>query len=265
MLLTKELDAAIGRAEIAGIRNAIATTRRLAPQIGAESIEIAGGLVAFTGADSPLSQAYGVGADEPVTADGVAAITTFYESRGATPRVFVTPLADSTLARTLAAAGYAPAEYENVLAGGDLETHARFDDRISPATDLHAWARASAQAFMDRSEPEPGEEFIGLVIASSASVLPLEARVDGAIVATAAMDASAQCAGLFAGSTMPAFRNRGWHLVMIRDRIARARDAGARFVRATAKPASASERNFYRCGFTTLYTRVLWELKPRST
>jgi GNAT superfamily N-acetyltransferase len=65
-------------------------------------------------------------------------------------------------------------------------------------------------------------------------------------------------ATLFAGSTHPAFRRQGWHTELIRDRVARARDAGARLVHAPAGPGSASERNFLRCGFIRLYTRVLW-------
>jgi hypothetical protein len=73
------------------------------------------------------------------------------------------------------------------------------------------------------------------------------------------MDVRDGCAALFAGSTMAAFRNRGWQIAMIRDRIARARDEGARWMRATARPTSTSERNFIRCGFQTLYTRTLWQ------
>ncbi len=263
MLFTKELYEAIGRAEIAGIRCAIETTRRLDPSVGAEGMEIGGGLLAFTGVDSPLSQAIGVGTSRPITEDDVDLITSFYESRGTTPRVYVTPLADPTLARTLVATGYAPTEYENVLAAGDLEAHAQRDDRIVVASDLQTWARASAQAFTDREQLEPGEDFTALVIASSKGVTPLEVREENAVVATAAMDVCGECAGLFTGSTMPAFRNRGWQLAMIRDRIARARDAGVRLLRAAAKPASVSERNFRRCGFTTLYTRVLWERKQQ--
>jgi GNAT superfamily N-acetyltransferase len=259
--LTRDLDEAIRECEIAGIRSGIETVRRLRPEIGAAGIEVAGGLVAFTGVDSPLSQAVGIGSSAAVTDDEIARVADFYESRGATPRVFVTPLADPSLGRALAAAGYAPSEYENVLASDDFGSHALRDDRIAIATDLDAWARASAQAFTDRETLEPGDELIATIIASSEGVCPLEARDGAAVAATAAMDLRNGCAGLFAGSTMPGFRGRGWHVAMIRDRIARARDAGARLMRATARPASTSERNFQRCGFVTLYTRALWERK----
>ena len=133
MLLTKELDEAIRRSESEGIRTGIATVKRLHPDVRATSIEVAGGLAAFTGVDSPLSQSYGVGSSAPVTEGDVSRITDFYESRGATPRVFVTPLADPSLAPALAAAGYTPSEYENVLASDAFDGFARFDDRIGVA------------------------------------------------------------------------------------------------------------------------------------
>jgi hypothetical protein len=261
VLLTRELEETIRQCEIAGIRGGVETARRLAPEVGAESIEVAGGLVAFTGIDSPLSQAVGVGSLGPVTRDEIAEIADFYQSRGATPRIFVTPLGDPSLAPALAAAGYVPCEYQNVLVSDAFDAFASYDDRIAVAADLEAWARASAQGFTGRAVLEPGDDAIAKIIAFSEGVCPLEARDDGAIVATAAMDVRRECAGLFAGSTMPGFRARGWHVLMIRDRVARARAAGARFMRATASPASASERNFQRCGFVALYTRALWERK----
>ena len=116
VVLMKELDEAIRRSESEGVRCGIATMERLHPDRGATSIEVAGGLAVFTGIDSPLSQSYGVGSSTPVTEGDVSRITDLYESRGATPRVFVTPLADPSLAPALVCAGYVPSEYENVLA-----------------------------------------------------------------------------------------------------------------------------------------------------
>jgi hypothetical protein len=259
VILTWELAEAIRLAEIAGIRNGIAAVERLYPEARAESTEIAGGLVAFTGVESPLSQTYGIGAGGPVSREDVARITAFYESRNAKPRVFVTPLSDPSLGRALAAAGYAPCEYENVLVTDLLDACAQRDERVSAAVDLAAWARASALGFMDVDELKPGDDRIAMVLASSEGVIAVEARDGGAIVATAAMDVRGECAGFFAGSTLATHRERGLHLALIRDRIARARDAGARFIRATARPASTSERHFLRCGFQTIFTRVLWE------
>jgi GNAT superfamily N-acetyltransferase len=261
--LTRELEAAILQSERAGILTGVATAQRLFPDIRAEYIEIAGGIAVFTGPESPLSEAYGVGAEVPVSDEDIARITSFYESRNAKPRVYVTPLSDPSLATALAAAGYAPVEYVNFLASDDFETAAPRDDRTAPPTDLVAWAAASIEAFADGAFERSGDSRIATILAQSEGALLFEIRIDGAIAATAAMDIRGGCATLFGGSTLPNFRKRGLHVALIRERIARARDAGARFMRAGAAPGSTSERNFQRCGFVTLYTRTLWERRAR--
>lgn len=262
MLLARELDVAIRQSEIAGIRSGIAAARQLDPSMEVDCIDVAGGVARFIGFNPPLSHAFGVGALAPVSAGDVARITDFYKSHGATPSVYVTPMADPTLARVLAAAGYAPANYESVLASDDFDTYALRDERIDMARDVEAWARASAQGFKGAEPINPGEERMAAMFASAQGVTALEGRNDGGIAATSVLALRNGCAALFAGSTLLGFRERGWHLAMVRDRIARAREAGAHLMRATAPPASSSEHNFHRCGFTTLYTRTLWEHRP---
>lgn len=259
MLLTRDLDRTIRLAEIAGIENAIEAAARLSPQTVVTSIEVAGGLVAFTGVDSPLSQAYGLGAEGTVTPAEISVITAFYESRGATARVFVSATADPSLARGLAKDGYVPTEYENVLALDATECRLERDERVRVARDLDAWTRASAAGFLEGQAAGADDLLLARIIGTSRGAVPLEIREDGAIVSTGAMDEKRDCAALFAGSTLAAFRGRGYHRALIKERIARARGGGARLLRATAKPGSVSERNLHRCGFETLYTRVLWE------
>ncbi len=257
VFLTQELHALITRAEIAGIRSNVASIQRLYPQTHAESIDVADGVAAFAGIDSPLSKAFGIGAFEPVTGEQIASVSEFFESRNVVPRVFVTPLSAPTLARALAAAGYAPVEYDSVMVAVAPERHGHRDARIAVAADLKAWARASVEGFIARDRIH--DDALARIIGSSQDVVPLEARQNGEIVATAAYSMRGECSGLFAGSTLREFRNRGWQLAMIRDRIARARDAGARVIFAATAPASVSERNFHRAGFVTLYTRARWD------
>jgi hypothetical protein len=158
----------------------------------------------------------------------------------------------------LAVAGYAPADYDNFLIAADPDAHALHSHDVAIARDLQAWIRASVLGFADR----PGvahDDSVARIVVSTPGVIALEARYEGTIVATAAMSVRGECAALFAGSTLPEHRHRGWQIAMIRDRIARARDAGARIIHAAAAPAGTSERNFHRCGFTTLYTRTRWD------
>jgi ribosomal protein S18 acetylase RimI-like enzyme len=258
MLLTRELHETIALAEMAGIRGSIASVQRLHPEACADSIDVAGGVVAFAGANAPLSKAYGVGSLEPLTNGDIARITEFYESRNTAPRIFVTPMSDPALGRSLASVGYAPAEYDNILVAIDPDAHALRDDRIGVATDLEAWTRASVEGFLSR-ENIAHDASLAAIVGSSSGVVPLEARERGTIVATAAMSVRGECAALFAGSTRPEFQHRGWQIALIRERISRARDAGASIVYAAAAPGGTSERNFYRCGFRTVYTRARWD------
>jgi GNAT superfamily N-acetyltransferase len=258
------IEAAILLDEIDGARRSIEAARRLDPEAGATSIEVAGGVAGFTGIDSPFSQALGVGTRGPVTASDIAKITVFYESRGATPMVFVTPAAHSSLVSELAAAGYAAGDREQtLLAADDLSGQGRRDDRIDVAKDIPAWAKASAMGFLEREELQPGDDVIALVLATAQGTIALEVRDGNSVIATGAMSVIGDSAALFAGSTLTAFRRQGWHTALIRDRVARAREAGARFVRATAGPGSRSEQNFMRCGFVRLYARVLWEKRAK--
>jgi GNAT superfamily N-acetyltransferase len=252
------------RAEMAGFRSALVAAAQLWPEIGVDSINVAGGFVPFMGRESPLSQAVGVGFDRPVTDGDIATITDFYQSRGAPARTYASPLSDPTLVAGLAKAGYAPVEYQNVFAVDDLAANGRRDDRVVVARDLVAWARASASGFADGVELKPGDADVGLLIASSDGVIALEIRERGTIVATGAMDVRGEVAALFAASTLPSARRRGLHQALIMDRLARAHEAGATFARAMATPGSVSEHNFQRCGFETLYTRALWERKARA-
>jgi hypothetical protein len=111
------IEEAIRRDEIEAVSRSIEAAARLNPNVGATNIEVAGGIVAFAGLASPLSQALGVGASGPVSASDIAKISEFYESRGATPMVFVTPAADPSLQRELTAAGYVAGEREQKPSG----------------------------------------------------------------------------------------------------------------------------------------------------
>lgn len=263
MLDLKELGAAIERADIAGMRACVASAQRLAEHLEADSIDILGGIAGFAGASSPFSEATGLGIFCDVSSREIERLTQFYLERATAPRVLVSPLAATSLPVLLAQAGYRPCEHQNVLAGAIATLACSRDARIVESRDAHAWGRASATAFMAPEPPAERDVLVGTIIASIPAVTTLEARDDGRIVATAAMDVQGDLGGLFAGSTAVAARGRGWHAITIRDRLARARERGARFARASAGVGSESERHFRRAGFEVLYTRTVWELSAR--
>lgn len=265
VLPTRELASLIEASERTLLLGFYHAAKRLRPDAGFERIEIAGGIATFFGTASPLSQATGLGLSAPVSTSDIERLTRFYHERGAPARVSVNPLASLSLERELANAGYSPIVYNNVLAMDTVKTTAQRDARISEETDAAAWGRASARGFSNRYANEEDGSFLAMTIALGTGVTALSARESGQIVATGAMCVHDSLASLFAGSTLDEHRRNGYHRAMIVDRIARAREAGARYARTAAPVASTSEANFRSCGFEVLYTRSAWELPASSS
>ncbi|MBV8490750.1 MAG: hypothetical protein JO199_09510 [Candidatus Eremiobacteraeota bacterium] len=264
-LTALDIARAIERCEVAGILACVESAARIAPEIGCETIALAGGIAAFVGVDAPLSQALALGMEALVTEGDVERLTEFYERRGSTPAIILNPLADPALGPLLAKAGYVPVEYESTLFAELDSVKGMRDDRIAVARDLRAWSQHSARSFFNAADGEllaPGLALVGEAIASARDVTPLEGRDPNEnVVATGAMDVQGEWAGLFASSTHVAFRKQGWQTALIRDRIARAQEAGCRYARASALAGSGSEENFRRCGFRVAYTRTTWQRK----
>lgn len=86
------------------------------PEVGALTLPVAGGYAMYAGADSPLTQAIGLGMSGPVTAVELDQVEAFYRDRGTAVHVEVCPLADSSLLALFAERGYRVEEYSNVLA-----------------------------------------------------------------------------------------------------------------------------------------------------
>jgi hypothetical protein len=97
ILADRSLSCRLERAE--GLANAafVEARARLMPELGARWISIAGAWAMFDGADSPLSQTFGLGLFQVPTGAELTTIGDFFKERGA--RVFheVSPLADKTL------------------------------------------------------------------------------------------------------------------------------------------------------------------------
>jgi GNAT superfamily N-acetyltransferase len=248
--------------QVSGLRSCVAAALELFPDCGAVLLEVAGGVAPYCGQGSALNDAVGLGMNGPVTRVQVESITEFYRSRDVPPRAMCASYADASLAQELESAGYLPIEKQSVLVAELDRVQARRDPRIVESTDALDWAMHSARGFKNGDVPTEEELRTPRIIAATRATV-LEGREHGEIAITGAMDVLEDFAALFAASTMPAHRGRGWQTALILDRFARAREAGARFAWAGAEPASASERNFLRCGFQLLGTRVLWE-KPGS-
>src|SRR5271165_6429506 len=89
--------------------------RRLFPDSGAEWIECAGAYAVFDRIDSPVTQTFGLGIFEQLSAASLDVIERFFLDRGAKVLHEVSPLAGVAALNLLCARQYRPIEISNVM------------------------------------------------------------------------------------------------------------------------------------------------------
>lgn len=228
-------------------------------QPGAAILEAGGGIAVFQGAESPLTQAVGLGLNGPVRETDLDAIEAFLGGRGARVTIDMCPLADLGLVEALAQRGYRATEFNNVvvkpLAGVEITLTPRV--RRALATECDLWSHTVGQGFFEQAELTDEEMDVGRAIFSMPGALCyLAAMETGESAGGGAMAVSNRLASLFADSTAPAFRRRGLHRELIAARVNEARALGCDLAAASMLPGSGSQRNYERMGFRLAYTKV---------
>lgn len=243
---------------------------RLYFDVGAAVLPIAGGNAMYAGADSPLTQAIGLGMSGPVTSAELNQMEGFYRDRGTAVQVEVCPLADPTLSALFAERRYRIQEYSNVLARqvGSVEperlAQSEVEVRVPAPDEAERWALTVAEGFAED-------------VAVRSSLLPLFLTyfhlpattcylatcggqpAGGGVVAT-----DQGVATLFSACTRPAFRNRGVQTALLRARLALAAETGCDVAMIVTQPGSTSQRNAERQGFRVIYTRSKMALEWSS-
>jgi GNAT superfamily N-acetyltransferase len=244
---------------------AFVDARRLAePQVGAAWIERDGVLAMFDGVASPVSQSFGLGLLAPPTDEQVTAIERFFGDRGALANHETSPLADSSLGLILAARGYRPIEYSNVMYRPTALPLAEPNpsivvNRVAP-TDALRWARTAAEGW--GSEGATIGEFVlgfGRTQIAAGGFHALLATHAGRDIAAGGLFVDAGIALLAGASTIPSARRLGAQFALLHARLQMARAAGCDLAMIVALPGSASQRNAERHGFRIAYTRTKWQ------
>ncbi|HTV93165.1 MAG TPA: hypothetical protein VMG98_10650 [Verrucomicrobiae bacterium] len=177
---------AIERTEVAASRECVSNARTRFPQLHPQAHEIAGGIAAFAGINSPFSEAIGLGLWESAGRREAESLTAFYRERGAQPRVRCSPYAEPAFIRALIALGYEPLEYETPMTAELATIGARRDARVTPMRDASEWSAATGSAFMDGAPCDESNLAIGLVICTlpgvprSRSARPMSSQLRGA-------------------------------------------------------------------------------------
>src|SRR5712692_3980045 len=98
-------------AEAAACASFVEARARLAPESGAQWIEVAGAYAMYDGVRSPSTQTFGLGLFEMPTTANMDELEAFFKDRGAPVFHEVSPIADKSLLVVLNERGYRPIEF----------------------------------------------------------------------------------------------------------------------------------------------------------
>lgn len=265
----KSLAQKIERAE--GKTNAafVEARAKMFPASKAEWIETGGVYAMFDGAESPITQTFGLGLFNEITDAELEEIENFFKARNAPIFHEVSPLADSALLQLLNQRGYQPAELSSVLYlpleeknFSAAPKNKNLTTRIIEQGEEKIWAQTSADGWA--TEMEEIADFVrefGLIGASSQGAFPFLAEWGGNPVATGSLFIHDDIALLAGASTIPEARRQGAQNALLDARLKYAREQGCKLAIMGASPGSSSQRNAESNGFRIAYTRTKWQLK----
>lgn len=241
---------------------------RAKPSLGAAVEPVAGGRALFAGPGSPLSEAKAMGLQGPVTDDELDRLEDFYFRRREPCRVFVCPMAHSSLVDGLGRRGYRLIAFENFLAMPLLADAPEPPEmpgiEVRPAGPNSAdlYARVVAPNFAGPGGSADELQDLIAPIAAMPHCKAFLAYVDGQPAGGGAILIHEGVALLAGAATLPPFRNRGVHAALHHTRLAEARRVGCDLAAQGAEPGSTSQRNAERRGFRVAYTRAVLVREP---
>lgn len=215
---------------------------------GGELLEVGGGVAGFTGPDSFLNGVKGL--DGQVGRAELLRIIEFFGDHGADAVVELAPWVEAACQNDLASLGFTRQAEEWVMVTR-CRNEPNLAELVAPDDE---WARVLSIAFF--GEWCPMGAWVGKLMREAPGTTCVAVREAGQLVAAAQVSSVAGAALLAGDGTLPAFRGRGLQQLLIRDRLGRAWRDGLVWAHAEVQPASSSCRNYLRCGFEKLYSRV---------
>jgi GNAT superfamily N-acetyltransferase len=239
--------------------------RRLFPESGSEWMRASGAYAVFDGIGSPVTQTFGLGIFEELTAASLVVIERFFLDRGAQVDHEVSPHAGVAALSLLCSRRYQPIEISNVMYR-PIEKPADVDPtnirvRVAGPEEAQLWTDTSAKGWT-HEHPELLAFFLQTTAISSAREQSpcFLAEFDGQPGAAGSLYIHKGVA-LFAGAaTVPEMRRRGLQGALLQERMRYAFDHGCDLAMMVAAAGSDSQRNAERKGFQIAYTRIKWRL-----
>jgi len=219
----------------------------------------------FDGVDSPITQTFGIGIFEELTAVTLDEIEAFFRDRGAPVFHEVSPFAGAEAYALLCERGYRPVElsnvvYQTVTEPTPSETRG-VTVRVAGPAEASLWGDISTRGWThDHPEFAGFLSEVSEIYTARKHTVCFLAELDGVPGAAGALCLHEGVA-LFAGSaTVPELRRRGLQGALLRERMRYAFAHGCDLAMMAAMPGSNSQRNAERAGSSIAYTRTKWQL-----
>ena len=265
--IDREFSQKLERTEARSNADFVETHARLDPDSGAEWIEVAGVYAMFDGAQSPLTQTFGLGVFDEITDVEMDTIEGFFKKHDAPVFHEVSPMAEASLMALLNRRGYQPVESTSVMylpldkqAPSARPSNPKITTRVINSDEVDIWARTAASGW---STEMPGmEDFMFSfcrIGAQCAEAFPYIAELDGKPISTGALLIYDDVALLAGASTIPEGRNQGAQSALLEGRLRNARENGCALAIMGASPGSQSQKNAQKNGFNIAYTRTKWQ------
>ncbi|MCU1237172.1 MAG: GCN5-related N-acetyltransferase [Candidatus Solibacter sp.] len=259
LALAKRLE----RAEGYACMRFAAARRRLFPESGSEWLETGGAYVVFDGVESPVTQSFGLGLFEPLSAERLREVERFFFERGAPAMLEISPFAGVPAIDLLCGRGYRPVEISNVMWQSIEDSGAETANvRVIGPGESVLWNDVSARGWC-HEHPELAEYFrqSGAISTAREGSVCFLAEVDGQPGAAGSLCLHDGVALLAGASTVPELRRRGLQGALLRERLRYAYRVGCDLAMMVAEVGSESQRNAERKGFRIAYTRTKWCLR----
>ncbi len=241
--------------------------RELQPHVGADWSEIGGAYAMFDGAQSPITQTFGLGLFEPFRDNEFDRVEEFFTSRGAPAAHEVCSFAAPETLSLLSARGYSPIESSVVLVRPTALPSSADSSRVVVSSvregDATLYSRIAVQGWSNEAPAlAPFIEDLGALATRARGSHCFIAELDARPIAVGALSVHNGIA-LFAGAcTMPEARRQGAQLALLHARLTFAAELGVDLAMVVTQPGSASQRNAERQGFRPVYTRAKWQKAP---
>lgn len=266
IVVDKQLSQKLERTEALVNADFVDTRRRLSPDFGAAWIEVGGAYAMYDGAESPLTQTFGLGIFEDITPEHLDEIEAFYREHDAPVFHEISPMIDASHMELLSSRGYRPVELTSVMyreLGGDIakrERNPELQTRVISSDEVELWAHTSAEAWKTE-HPSLGDFMFnfGSISAQCTGAFPYIAELAGTAIATGMLFIYDRVAMLAGASTVPEGRNLGAQTALLEDRLAFAASRGCTLAIMGAAPGSQSQSNAQKNQFQIAYTRTKWQ------